>query len=431
NDLAAAGEFLVIAEADGIWLTDDRGRRYIDAMSGLWVVNAGHGRRELAEVAAAQMSELAYANPFAYATRPAVDLASRLARLTPASIERFYLVNTGSDAVDTSLRMAKQYHWNRGERRRFKVISRNGSYHGMTAGALSVNRSPMVNKAPFEPLMPGSVGIPTVSCSRCPYEKTFPECDVFCARALEQTILAEGAQTVAAFIAEPISTAAGCHLPPAGYWRTIREVCDRHGVLVIADEVINGFGRTGRWFGIEHFGIEPDLMTMAKGLTSGYQPLAAVGVSGRVAEAFVGEDADTFVGGITFGAHPVACAVALANLDIIERERLVDNAASTGAYLGERLVEMVAGRRVAAATRGIGLMHAVDVTRDSRTGEGFRPEDQAPKRLTASLRDHGLLCRAGASISIAPPLVATRADCDELVDRLDRALAAFESDLAR
>jgi adenosylmethionine-8-amino-7-oxononanoate aminotransferase len=429
NDLAEAGEFLVIASGDGIWLTDSNGNRYIDAMSGLWVVNAGHGRRELADVAARQMAELPFANPFAYATRPAVDLASRLAGLTPPSIQRFYLVNTGSDAVDTALRMARQYHWNRGERRRFKVISRNGSYHGMTGGALSVNRSTYVNRAPFEPLQPGGVGVANVFCERCPYEKTFPSCDVFCARAVEQTIQAEGPQTIAAFIGEPISTAAGCFVPPEPYWRTIREICDRYGILLIADEVIDGFGRTGRWFGIDHFDVEPDLMTMAKGLTSGYQPLAAVGASEAVAEAFVGGEAETFVGGITFGAHPVGCAVALANLDILEREDLVGNAATTGAYLGERLAELRERRRVVSATRGIGMMHTVELQRDAASGTPFDPADAVPRRMTALLRRHGLLCRAGAAISVAPPLVATPADCDELVGRLDAAIAALEAEL--
>lgn len=429
NDLAQQGELLVVAGGDGIWLTDITGARYIDAMSGLWVVNAGHGRTELADVAAKQMAELGFANPFAYATRPAVDLATRLASLTPASITRFYLVNTGSDAVDTALRMARQYHWNRGERRRFKVISRNGSYHGMTGGALSVNRSTYVNKAPFEPLQPGAIGVANVQCERCPFEKTYPSCEVFCARTIEQTIQAEGPETIAAFIGEPISTAAGCFVPPPGYWSTIREICDRHGILLIADEVIDGFGRTGEWFGIDHFGIQPDLMTMAKGLTSGYQPLAAVGASQAVADAFVGGERDAFVGGITFGAHPVACAVALANLDILEREDLIGNAARTGRYLGERLAELRGGRRIVSATRGIGLMHTIEVQRDPETATPFEASDEVPRRLTALLRQAGVLCRAATSIAVAPPLIATPADCDDLVDRIDSALGRLEGEL--
>jgi adenosylmethionine-8-amino-7-oxononanoate aminotransferase len=429
NDLSQDGEFVIIESGDGIWLRDINGNRYIDAMSGLWTVNAGHGRQALAEVAARQMAELPFANPFAYATKPAVDLASRLDRLTPSSITRFYLVNTGSDAVDTALRMAKQYHWNRGERRRFKVISRNNSYHGMTGGALSVNRSTYVNKAPFEPLVPGAVGVPNVNCDRCPYEKTFPECDVFCARAIEQTIQAEGPSTVAAFIAEPISTAAGCFVPPPSYWATIREICDRHDILLITDEVIDGFGRTGRWFGIDHFDVQPDIMTMAKGLTSGYQPLAAVGVNQKVADAFVGGDQEAFVGGITFGAHPVACAVALANLDILEQEDLVGNAARTGAYLAGLLVELKGRRRFVSTTKGIGMMHTIELQRDPAAGTPFQPADDVGRRLTALLRDHGVLCRAGAGISVAPPLVATSDDCDDLISRIDGALAALESQL--
>ncbi len=198
---------------------------------------------------------------------------------------------------------------------------------------------------------------------------------------------------------------------------------------MICDEVINGFGRTGTWFGIDNFGVEPDMMTMAKGLTSGYQPLAAVGVSSRVAEAFEGDADVTFVGGITFGAHPVACAVALANLDIIEGEGLVENSVVTGAYLDQRLRQLVEDRRTVSATRGLGLMRVVELQKDPETGLAFGPEDQMPQRLTQALRQHGLLSRAGAAIAIAPPLVATEADCDELVERLDKAIAAFESAL--
>ncbi|MFN0092101.1 MAG: aspartate aminotransferase family protein [Acidimicrobiales bacterium] len=429
NDLAQQGEFVVIESGDGIRLRDHLGNTYIDVMSGLWVVNAGHGRKELAEVAARQMGELAFANPFAYATKPAVDLAARLAELTPPGIERFYLVNTGSDAVDTALRMAKQWHWNRGERRRTKVICRFGSYHGMTGGALSVNHSTYVNKAPFEPLIPGAVPVPNVHCGRCPYEKTYPECDVFCARTIEAQLAVHRPDTVAALIAEPISTANGCFVPPTEYWRTLRAICDKHDILLIADEVIDGFGRTGAWFGIDHFGVSPDLMTMAKGITSGYQPLAAVGVNEKVASGFVGGDAEAFVGGITFGAHPVACAVALANLDIFEKEGLVENAAVVGGYLGEQLEALAARHPTGAAARGIGMMHVLELKRDPASGQDFLPEDEVGRRMPALLRENGLLTRGGASVSIAPPLCATMADADEIIERLDRAVGAFEASI--
>ena len=428
NDLARPDGFVVVDQAEGIWLTDVKGRRYIDAMSGLWVVAVGHGRTELAQIAADQMSSLAYANPFAYATAPAVDLATKIADLSPEGMTRSYFVNSGSAAVETALRMAKQYHHNRGDTKRYKVISRVGSYHGMTIGALSINGAAAVNRVPFEPLMPGSLTVPNVQCERCPFEKTFPDCDVFCARSIEQLITAQQPGTIAAIVAEPISTANGCFVPPEGYWPTLRRICDEHGILLIADEVINGFGRTGRWFAIEHFGVSPDLMTMAKGLTSGYQPLAAVHASQRVADGFLGGKDEAFVGGITFGAHPVACAVALANIEIIDRENLVDNAARTGEHLGAQLNELVARHPVGKAARGIGLMHNLELCRPD--GSSFRAEDEIGEVVTRLLRDNGILSRAGAAIQIAPPLVITPTEIDELVSRLDSALTGLAGELS-
>src|SRR5690606_3447034 len=225
---------------------------------------------------------------------------------------------------------------------------------------------------------------------------------------------AEQPETIAALIAEPISTSNGNFVPPPEYWPTLREICDRHGILLIADEVINGFGRTGRWFGIEHYApVEPDFMTLAKGLTSGYAPLAAVLTSDRVAEGFRGGPKEAFVGGITFGAHPVACAVALANLEIIERERLVENADRSGAYLGEQLKEMRSRHRIVSDTRGIGLMHTVEMKRNPETGEDFRPEDGVRERMPMLMREQGILTRAAASIAIAPPLVINREEVED------------------
>ncbi len=429
NDLASEDQFVVIDRGEGIYVTDVQGRRYIDAMSGLWVVAVGHGRRELAEVAARQMGRLAYANPFAYATQPAVDLASKLAAVTPANIRRSYFVNTGSEAVETAVRMAKQYHHNRGEHGRFKVIARIGSYHGTTQGALAVSGSSWINRAPFEPLLSGTISVPnSTGVGKLANAKTGLG-DTFWADYVEEMVKFHRPETIAALIAEPISMSNGNHVPSREYWQRLREICDEHGIVLIADEVINGFGRTGEWFGIQHFGVEPDLMTVAKGLSSGYVPIAAVMASDRVAEAFVGERKAAFIGGSTFGAHPVACAVALANVGIIEREGLVENAASTGAYLGERLVELRSQHRVVADTRGIGLMHVVDLARDPEAGEAFTEEDDVGQRMNRLMRDHGLLARAGASISLAPPLVITRTEVDELVARVDQVIADLEREL--
>ncbi len=429
DDLKGDDEYVVVDSGEGIYLTDIKGRRYIDAMSGLWVVAVGHGRKELAEVAARQIERLTFANPFAYATPPAVDLASKIAELSPPSIRKAFFVNSGSEAVDTAIRMAKQWHYNRGEGKRFKVISRIGSYHGISQGALSVNSAQYANRTPFEPLVPGAVRVPNIHCERCPYEKTYPECDTFCARVIEDQILAEKPETVAALIAEPISTANGSFVPVPEYWRTLRAICDKYDIVLIADEVINGFGRTGEWFGIQNFDVEPDLMTVAKQISSGYAPIAAVLASDKIADGFLGDKTKAFSGGITFGAHPVSCAVALANIEIIERERLVENAKKTGEYLGEQLRELQSRHRIVSATRGIGLMHILEMQRNPEAREEFREEDEVNARVGRLMRQEGLLARAGASIQVAPPLIANREEIDMIVDALDRVVGGLEEEL--
>ena len=429
NDLAKDDGMLVVESGDGIYVRDIKGRKFIDAMSGLWVVATGHGRTELAEVAKRQMKRLAYANPFAYATEPAIDLASKLAEVTPEAISKIYFVNSGSEAVESAIRMAKQYHYNRGERRKTKVIARIGSYHGTTAMAMSVNGSTYVNRKPFEPLVPGVIHVENVNCARCPFEKTYPECDVFCARTIEETIQFHRPETIAAFIAEPISVSNGNWVPQEKYWTTIRELCDKHNIVLIADEVINGFGRTGEWFAIQRYPIEPDLMTVAKQLSSGYAPIGAALASDKIAAAFEGDAADALVGGITFGMHPVSCAVALANVEIIERENLVANAKKMGAYLEGELKALQSRHKSVADTRGIGLMHVVELKRDPEAGVDFTQEDEVAQRMPRLLREEGILARAGAAISLAPPLVINGEEVDELVGGIDRAITRLEADL--
>jgi adenosylmethionine-8-amino-7-oxononanoate aminotransferase len=429
NDLAQDDGFVVIERGEGIYLEEMGGRRYIDAMSGLWVVAVGHGRQELADVAAEQMSRLSFANPFAYATPPAVDLADKLATLTPSTINKFFFVNSGSEAVETAIRMAKQYHYNCGDSKRYKIISRIGSYHGTTLGALSVNGSPMLNRAPFEPLLPGMVSVPNTNGFGALNNEETGLDDMFWARYTEEIIKFEKPETIAALIAEPISTSNGSRVPSVEYWRHLRKVTEEHGILLIHDEVIDGFGRTGKWFASEHFGIEPDLLTMAKQISSGYAPIAAVGASDKVADGFLGGKKEAFVGGSTWGAHPVSCAVALANLNIIERERLPENSAATGKYLGQQLEELKSRHKIVSETRGIGLMRSLDMKRNPETGEDFTEADEVGKRVPRLLLEAGILSRAGASIQVAPPLVINREEIDALVDGLDQAIGGLETEL--
>lgn len=417
DELSKDGQYSVITSGAGIYLHDSNGRRYIDAMSGLWVVAVGHGRTELAEVAREQMEQLAFANPFVYATPSAIDLASRLAELAPGDLTRAFFVNSGSEAVDTAIRMAKQWQYNRGETKRFKVISRIGSYHGTTYAALSVNNSKGMNRVPFEPLMPGAI--------KAPGEVETMEG----IKLIEEIIAAESPATIAAFIAEPISTSNGSHMPHPDYWPTLRRICDDNGIVLIADEVINGFGRTGKWFAMEHFGVTPDIATVAKQLSSGYAPIAAVLASEKIAEGFRGDPKKAFMGGTTFGANPVSCAVALANLGIIQRENLVDNAQKTGAYLAEQLVALKGRHPSVADVRGVGLMHVVDLMRDPEKGIEFTDDDGLRQRMPKLLTDNGLLMRAGTSVQVAPPLTINREEVDELVDGIDRAIGQLERDL--
>jgi adenosylmethionine-8-amino-7-oxononanoate aminotransferase len=429
DELSEPDGLLVFTDGEGIRLRDARGRSFIDAMSGLWVVAVGHGRKELAEAAARQMEKLAYVNTFAYTTLPAIDLATRLAELAPGSISRTYFANSGSEAVDTALRIAKQYHHNRGDKKRFKVIARYGSYHGVTGGALSVNASAYINRAPFEPLMPGSLHVAGVNCYRCPYEKTYPECDVFCARTIEQMITFEKPETIAAIIAEPISSANANFVPPPEYWPVLRTLCDKYGILLIADEVINGFGRTGTWFAVEHFGIVPDIMTIAKGLSSGYLPISAVMARREVADAFSGGRAQALAGGITFGTHPVACAVALANIEIIEREGLIENARVQGAYMGEELRRLKEYHPSIGDVRGLGLLQSVEIVKQRETKEPFGEDADLNTKMTEALMRRGLLSRAGATIALAPPLCITRGEVDEIVGIVDDAIGDVEKQL--
>ncbi len=423
------GELPVIERGEGVYLWDVEGRRYIDALSGLWVTAVGHGRSELGDVARDQMAKLAYASTFDFATQPAVALAEKIASLTPGDLDHIYFTNSGSEAVEVAIKIAKQYHFNRGDQKRFKVISRIGSYHGQTAGALSVNAASYAKKVPFEPLMPGSVHVPGINCYRCPYEKTYPSCDVFCARTIEDRILFEKPETIAAIIAEPVSIANANHMPAKEYWQTLRRICDKHGILLIADEVINGFGRTGRWFAMEHFDVVPDLMTMAKGITSGYVPLGAVAARNHVAEAFHGGPDEAFASGLTFGSHPVTTAVSLANIQIMERERLVENSARMGEHIGSRLTQLAAAHPTVGEARGIGLLWALEMVKDKATRESFAPADNIAGRLVRKFRDRGLLTRAGNYVYIAPPLVINREEVDAIIDILDEAIGEFESEL--
>ncbi|HEY9568264.1 MAG TPA: aspartate aminotransferase family protein [Thalassobaculum sp.] len=426
--LAAEGS-RVLVRAEGCTLWDSEGTAILDGMAGLWCVNIGYGRAELAEVAARQMRELPYYNTFfKTTTRPAAELAARLAELTPAGLEHAFFASSGSEANDTIVRMVRRYWQILGQPERSVIISREYAYHGSTLVGASLG-----GMAP----MHGQTGLPLPGFEhiRPPYylrdggNMTPGEFGIAAAQALEERIREVGPERVAAFIAEPIQGAGGVIVPPSSYFPEIQRICREHGILLIADEVICGFGRTGNWFGCETFGIEPDLMTLAKGLSSGYLPISAVMVGERVARTLIDEGGE-FFHGFTYSGHPVACAVALENLRIMQQERLVERVRDDiGPYFQSRLREL-ADHPLVGEVRGVGLIAAVELVRDKDGPVFFQPEG----RVGTICRDHcfrsNVIMRAVRDgLVVAPPLVVSHAEVDHLVDTARRCLDLTQADL--
>ncbi len=430
EDLAAEGGPTIIEEGKGVKIKDINGKWYFDGSSGASLVNIGHGRQELVEAAQKQMATLPYASIFSYATVPAIELAEKVASLTPGDLNNVVLTSGGSEAVETALKLAYQYHLNRGEGQRTKFIARRGSYHGVSLGALNVNTSGYGRRDTFEPLLAQNARFaPQPLLYHCEFNsETQSECDVRSANAIEELMIEEGPQTFAAVIAEPVSQSVGVAVPGPEYWPMLREICDKYGVLLIADEVISGFGRTGKWFAIEHWDVVPDMITMAKGITSGYFPVGACAVRENIHEAFKGGPEATYPHGFTYGGHPVGAAVGLANIDIMEREGLVENSATMGKYLLDRLTPLKEHPTVG-DVRGLGLISAVELVKDKATKEPLTEVPGAVKMVRDDLADRGMLTRVGREIFITPPLPVTKDDIDEMVDMVEGSITHAEKEL--
>jgi adenosylmethionine-8-amino-7-oxononanoate aminotransferase len=425
-ELAERQGLHVFERGEGCTLYDARGEAWIDALAGLWVVNAGHGRREIAEAMAEQASKLAYVSSAAYTSVPAVQLAEALAERTPGDLQRVFFSSGGSEAVETAIKIAKQTQVLRGFPKRYKIIARRGSYHGMTYGAMSLTTGNRAQQERFfGPLMDGVYHVPSPNRYRNDFGLEGEDGDVMCAKWVEQEILFQGPETVAAVIGEPISSSNGVHVPSPKYWQLLREICDRHGVLLIMDEVINGFGRTGRWFAAEHFGVVPDIMTMAKGLSSGYAPIAATIVRPSVFEVFTSEK-NTISHLLTFGGQAVAAAAALKNIEIIEREGLPERAAELGDYLLAGLRGLVDSHPTVGDARGLGLLCAIELVRDKGTREKWARDSDFIKRVHALAVERRLLTRVWELLHIAPPLVVTREEIDRIIAILDESIGIAE-----
>jgi adenosylmethionine-8-amino-7-oxononanoate aminotransferase len=403
-----------IVRGDGAYVWDASGKRYLDGLAGLFVVQVGHGRQELADAMAKQASELAYFPIWSYAHPSAIALAERLAGLAPGDLNRVFFTAGGSEAVESAWKLARSYYRKVGKPLKHKVISRQVAYHGTTMGALSITGIPAL-KQDFEPLIPSTFRVPNTNFYRRPpgAGDTPEEFGRWAADRIDEAIEAEGPDTVAAVYLEPVQNAGGCFPPPPGYFERVREICDRHDVLLVSDEVICAFGRLGEYFGATRFGYQPDIITCAKGLTSGYVPLGAMLVSDRLAEPFL-TGTSSFVHGITYGGHPVGAAVAMANLDIFEREDLNGhvrrNREVFRSYL-ERLYDLP----IVGDVRGDGYFYGIELVKDKETKETFTADESERLLrgfLSRALFDAGLYCRADDRgdpvVQLAPPLI-----CDE------------------
>ena len=417
-------EMPIIVRGEGCHVWDEHGKRYLDGLSALFCVNAGHGRTEIAQAGADQAAELGFCTNWSYAHPRAIELAARIAALAPGDLNRVFFTSGGSEAVESALKLCRAWHRARGEGQRTKVIAREIAYHGTTLGALSATGITAL-RAPFEPLTPGGCHVANTNAYRDPEGRD----PMWPADAIEERILFEGPETVGAVILEPVQNAGGCFTPPEGYFQRVREICDRHGVLLVSDEVICSWGRLGHYFGCDRFGYQPDIITTAKGLTSAYAPMGAMIASDRLAEPFM-QGTAMFAHGFTFAGHPMAAAVAMANLDVFEREDLCGHVlAKEGEF--RAALEGLRDIPIVGDVRGAGYFHAVELVKDRETKESFDDEESEVLLrgfLSAALYDHGLICRADDRgdpvIQLAPPLIADTEHFEEIEAILRTVLTA-------
>ena len=427
-DLAQTGA-RVITRAEGVYLYDSEGKRLIDGMAGLWCVQAGYGREELAEAGYKALKELPYYNVFFQTTTPYVaELSEKLAEVTPKGIDRFFFANSGSEGNDSAVK-AIRYFWNlEGKPNKKIFIARKKAYHGVTLAAASLSGLTSMHPQADLPL-PGFVHVECPDWYAEGGDMTPEEYGLKTAKSLEDKILELGAENVAAFVAEPIQGAGGLIIPPKGYWEEIQRICRKYDILLHVDEVICGFGRTGQWFGSETFGIEPDMINMAKGLSSGYQPIAALGFGERVGNTLFNSPQE-WSHGFTYSGHPVCAAVALANLELIQREKLVEKAGGeTGTYFQKKLAEL-ADHPLVGETRGVGMLGAIELVKDRATRTKF-PDDA---NVGGQCRNHcfreGLIMRAiGDTMVLSPPLVISKGEIDELFELARRCIDLTAKDL--
>jgi adenosylmethionine-8-amino-7-oxononanoate aminotransferase len=421
-------------KAEGTWIEDADGNRYLDASGGPLVVNVGHGREEIARAIYNQIKGVDYVHPTMFTSGPVEELARRLTRKAPPGIERFYFMGSGSEAVETAVKLARQIHLAHGRPERFRLISRWGSYHGLTLGALSATGKPAF-RAPFAPMLSDVVHIPAPYCYRCAFGLHLPDCGHRCADALEVALQQSGPETVSAFMAETVSGATIAAVPPPlGYFRKIGEICDRYGILLILDEVLCGLGRTGRWFASEHYDVVPDIVTLGKGLGGGAVALSAIGVRADHFDAV--RKSGGFVHGGTFSHHPPAASVGNAVMEILETEKLVERVAENGPPFLEKIRQRIGSHPHVGDVRGIGYLWGIEIVKDRSTREPFPRSEQIAEKLWLDLFNRGVIVYTatgfalpgGDALVIGPPFIVTDAEMDRIVDALAVSLTVVPGD---
>ena len=420
----------IIRKGRGLIVTDIDGKDYIDGLSGIWVVNLGHGNQAVIESMIEQLKRFSFSFPVGTANEPAIHLARLLSDITPPQLTTVKLLNSGSEATEAALKLTRQYFLQTGHPRKTKIISRYLSWHGATMGALSMSGTTGL-KVPFEPLLGQCLHMPPPYCYRCPYGLTYPGCGVICARLIEKVIEWEGPETVAAVIVDPVMVSAGILVPPPEYLKILREICDRTNTLLIFDEVITGFGRTGKMFAMDTFEVLPDIIAMAKGMGSGYAPLAGIIASQTIADAFWGEEKDNvqFQHGHTFGANPLSATAGLANIAQILERNLIENAGRVGEHLQQQ-GQALYKHPMVGDVRGVGLMLGVELVTDRETRVPFPAHVKPGLKIQAAGKRRGLLMRANPDwIALGPPLISTKADIDKMLEIVDASIKEVQAEI--
>jgi len=420
-----------ITHGNGIYLYDEEGNRYIDSASGAAVCNVGHGRKEIGEAIAAQAAKIEFAHGSRWANEPSTILAAKLAKITPKSLNKIYFTSIGSESIETAIKLSRSYFLERdGKSQKYKIISRQPSYHGATIGTMTVSGNFRFrhNYVPYF----GNFGkhIPAPYCYRCPYGLMRESCGLRCAKALEYAILQEGAENVAAFICEPvIGSSIPGFSPPKGYYQIIRDICNKHDILMICDEVMTGFGRTGKAFGISHFDVEPDMMCFGKAMGAGYVPLGGVAIRDNI-YAIIDAGSGKFNHGHTYGHHVLSCAAGSVIMDIYEKENLFENAKQMGDYLADKLLSMV-DYPIVGEIRNVGLLMGIEFVTDKSKKQPFDPKLGVAELITVvGLKNGIVLYPGGGSVNgkygdhvlICPPLIINKEQCDDFINRLDKTI---------